>query len=126
MIKVLFFMDGIGNAGGIQEMAIKWMENIDRSKVKIDILTYNHVKADNYKDRVKALGGEVYVIESFQDKNKFLLSMKQTASFFEQHSDYNIIHAHASSKNFSLPKSDFFIPCAFNFCTTFISVDIAA
>ena len=39
MIKVLFFMDGIGNAGGIQEMAIKWMENIDRSKVKIDILT---------------------------------------------------------------------------------------
>lgn len=81
MIKVLFFMDGIGNAGGIQEMAIKWMENIDRSKVKIDILTYNHVKADNYKDRVKALGGEVYVIESFQDKNKFLLSMKQTASF---------------------------------------------
>lgn len=100
MIKVLFFMDGIGNAGGIQEMAIKWMENIDRSKVKIDILTYNHVKADNYKDRVKALGGEVYVIESFQDKNKFLLSMKQTASFFEQHSDYNIIHAHASSKAF--------------------------
>ena len=100
MIKVLFFMDGIGNAGGIQEMAIKCIENIDRSKVKIDILTYNHVKADNYKDRVKALGGEVYVIESFQDKNKFLLSMKQTASFFEQHSDYNIIHAHASSKAF--------------------------
>lgn len=100
MIKVLFFMDGIGNAGGIQEMAIKWMENIDRFKVKIDILTYNHVKADNYKESVKALGGEVFVIESFQEKNNFLLSMKQTASFFKQHSDYNIIHAHASSKAF--------------------------
>lgn len=99
MIKVLFFMDGIGNAGGIQEMAIKWMENIDRSKVKIDILTYNHVKADNYKDRVKALGGEVYVIESFQDKINFI-KHETDGFFFEQHSDYNIIHAHASSKAF--------------------------
>lgn len=93
-------MDGIGNAGGIQEMAIKWMENVDHSKVKIDILTYCHVKADNYTERVKALGGEVYVIESFQEKNKFLLSMSQTASFLKQHSDYSIIHAHASSKAF--------------------------
>ena len=61
-------MDGLGNAGGIQEMALKWMKNIDHSKVQIDILSYNHVKPDNYSERVNRLGGKVYVIESFQDK----------------------------------------------------------
>ena len=37
--NVLYFMDGIGNAGGIQEMAVKWMENTDWEKVHIDILS---------------------------------------------------------------------------------------
>lgn len=97
MIRVLFFMDGIGNAGGIQEMAIKWMENIDHSKIKIDILTYNHVKSDNYVERVKKNGGDVYIIESYQDKGKFFESLKQTSKFFKQH-HYDILHAHSSSK----------------------------
>lgn len=97
MIRVLFFMDGIGNAGGIQEMAIKWMENIDHSKIKIAILTYNHVKSDNYVERVKKNGGDVYIIESYQDKGKFFESLKQTSKFFKQH-HYDILHAHSSSK----------------------------
>ena len=100
MIKVLYFMDGLGNAGGIQEMALKWMKNIDHSKVQIDILSYNHVKPDNYSERVNRLGGKVYVIESFQDKGMFWKSLKQTKDFFKVHSDYDILHAHSSSKAF--------------------------
>lgn len=100
MIKVLYFMDGIGNAGGIQEMAIKWMKNVDRTKIHIDILSYNHVKQDNFVDRVRELGGNVYLIEAFQDKGMFFKSLKQTYSFFRNHPGYDIIHAHSSSKAF--------------------------
>lgn len=97
-IKILFFMDGIGNAGGIQEMAIKWMENIDRSKYQIDILSYNTGKQDNYADRVAALGGKVYIIDTYMHKGKLLDSLKQTKQFFKEHPDYDILHAHSSSK----------------------------
>lgn len=97
MLKVLFFMDGIGNAGGIQEMAIKWMKNIDREKVHIDILSYNHVKPDNFIERVKELGCSVYLIESYQDKGLFFKSLHQTYCFFKEH-HYDILHAHSSSK----------------------------
>lgn len=97
MIKVLFFMYSIGNAGGIQEMTIKWMKKIDREKVHIDILSYNNVRPDNFIERVKELGGNVYVIESYQDKGMFFKSLQQTYSFFKEH-HYDILHAHSSSK----------------------------
>lgn len=96
-IKILFFMDGVGNAGGIQEMAIKWMENIDRDKYQIDILSYNTGKNDNYPDRVKALGGKVYLIDTYMRKGKLFTSLKQTNQFFKTHK-YDILHAHSSSK----------------------------
>ena len=91
-------MDGIGNGGGIQEMSLKWMKNIDRTIVQIDILSYNKVKPDNFRERVAELGGNVYIIESFQDKGKFWKSITQTRAFFSKHKDYDILHAHASSK----------------------------
>lgn len=97
MIKVLFFMDGIGNAGGIQEMALKWMKNMNRENVHIDILSYNHVKPDNFAERTNELGGNVYLIESYQDKGMFFKSLQQTYSFFKEH-HYDILHAHSSSK----------------------------
>lgn len=96
-IRILYFMDGIGNAGGIQEMAIKWMENIDHKKFQIDILSYNTGKQDNYADRVRALGGEVYIIDTYMRKGKLIDSLKQTNDFFRTHS-YDILHAHSSSK----------------------------
>lgn len=91
-------MDGIGNAGGIQEMSIKWMKNIDREHFQIDILSYNHVKKDNFTERCKELGCNVYLIESFQDKGKFFKSLSQTFRFFKEHKGYSILHAHSSSK----------------------------
>ena len=91
-------MDGIGNAGGIQEMSIKWMENIDRDKFQIDILSYNTGKKDNFPDRVKALGGDVYIIPKYTNGDVFR-SLKQTKKFFEEH-HYDVLHAHSSSKAF--------------------------
>ena len=97
--NVLFFMDGIGNAGGIQEMAIKWMENIDREKVHIDILSYDTGKRDSYPDRVGKYGCRVYMIPTYVKKGSFLKSLKATKDFFKSHrGEYQILHAHASAK----------------------------
>lgn len=96
-VKVLFFMDGIGNAGGIQEMTIKWMQNIDREKIQIDILSYNTGKKDNYAERVEALGGRVFLIDTYMRRGKLLTSLRQTKEFFANH-HYDILHAHSSSK----------------------------
>lgn len=95
-IKVLFFMDGIGNAGGIQEMSIKWMENIEKDKFQIDILSYNTGKRDNFPERIRALGGEVYVIPKYTNGD-VINSIKHTKKFFKEH-HYDILHAHSSSK----------------------------
>lgn len=91
-------MDGIGNAGGIQEMAIKWMENIDRERFQIDILSYNTGKKDNYTERVNALGGQVFIINTYMKGNPFK-SFIQTIYFFKENK-YDILHAHSSSKAF--------------------------
>lgn len=99
-VKILYFMDGIGNGGGIQEMVIKWMQNIDREKFQIDILSYNRVNKDNFRERVAALGGKVFIIESFQNPKTFIKSIWQTKDFFHKNK-YDILHAHSSchSKN---------------------------
>jgi glycosyltransferase involved in cell wall biosynthesis len=97
-IKILYFMDGIGNAGGIQEMVIKWMQNIDTDQFQIDILSYNTGKKDNYPERVKELGGNIYIIQTYVSAKYFINSFKQLKEFFEAHHDYDILHAHSSSK----------------------------
>lgn len=102
-VKILYFMDGIGNGGGIQEMVIKWMQNIDREKFQIDILSYNRVNKDNFRERVAALGGKVFIIESFQNPKTFIKSIWQTKDFFHKNK-YDILHAHSSSKAFFVMK----------------------
>ena len=85
-VKILYFMDGIGNGGGIQEMVIKWMQNIDREKFQIDILSYNRVNKDNFRERVTALGGKVFIIESFQNPKTFIkISFIRISMIFFMH-----------------------------------------
>lgn len=97
-IKILYFMDGIGNGGGIQEMAVKWMHNITRSKVQIDILSYNRINNDNFIQRIEELGGHVYIVQTFISLKYFLKSFTDLNRFFKKHNDYDILHAHSSSK----------------------------
>lgn len=99
-IKILYFMDGIGNAGGIQEMIINWVKNFDLTKFQIDILSYDTGKKDNYSERFEKFGGKVYIIPTFTKKGQLFKSLKKTKDFFDKHNDYQILHAHASSKAF--------------------------
>lgn len=100
-INVLFFMDGIGNAGGIQEMALKWIENFNPQKVRVDILSYDTGKKDNYPERVKKFGCEVYIVPTYTRRTTFFKSLHDTEMFFKENKGkYDIIHAHASAKAF--------------------------
>ena len=96
--KVLYFMDGIGNAGGIQEMVIKWLENMDTNNIQVDILSYNTGKSDNYKERVEKFGGKVYIVQTYVSRKYFWKSFKELNEFFKTHNDYDVLHAHSSSK----------------------------
>ena len=97
-IKVLYFIDGIGNGGGIQEMILNWLQVFDLSKVQVDILSYDTGKKDNYTERFEQFGGKVYIIPTFTKRGSFSKSIKETKKFFDDHNDYDILHAHASSK----------------------------
>ena len=104
MIKVLYFMDGIGNAGGIQEMVINWLKYFPNKKIHVDILSYDTGKLDNYTDRVSEFGCEVYIIKTFTRRGDFFESINQTKEFFKNHHDYDILHCHASSKAYYILK----------------------
>lgn len=98
-IKILYFVDGLGNGGGIQEMIIKWLENIDRNKIQIDILSYNRgIDNDNYIDRLKKYGCNVYIIQTYVSREYFFKSFVELNGFFNKYNDYDILHAHSSSK----------------------------
>ena len=64
-VKVLFFLDGVGNGGGIQEMVIRWMQHIDRSRVAADLLAFRfgplevlHCGGDSVDQLVALLDGQ--------------------------------------------------------------------
>lgn len=103
-IKILYFMDGIGNAGGIQEIVINWVKNFQADKFQIDILSYDTGKKDNYTERFEKLGGKVYIIPTYTRRGDFFKSLKETKKFFDEHNEYQIIHAHASSKAYFVLK----------------------
>lgn len=103
-IKILYFMDGIGNAGGIQEMVISWLKEFDLTQFQVDILSYDTGKNDNYSERFEKFGGKVFIIPTFTRKGQFFKSLKATRDFFDSHHDYDILHAHASSKAYFVMK----------------------
>lgn len=98
-IKILYYMDGIGNGGGIQEMVAQWVANFDNNKVQVDIIAFdNPWSQDNYAERIESFGGKVYLMPPLMKKKTFIKSLKAFNAFFKEHHDYDIIHAHGSSK----------------------------
>ena len=113
-IKLLYFMDGYGDGGGIQEMVVRWIENIDRSVFDVDVLAYNHTSMNpgRYRERLAALGCHLFLVdpperhleagqqvESRVDPERagILASACQTMGFFRKH-PYDVLHCNASAK----------------------------
>lgn len=112
--RLLYFMDGYGDGGGIQEMVLRWIQNIDRDRFHVDVLSYNHTSLNpgKYRERLAALGCELFLVDSPErsleagqqveepcdpDHAGILPSACQTMRFFREHS-YDVLHCNASAK----------------------------
>lgn len=113
-IRLLYFMDGYGDGGGIQEMVVRWIENVDRTLFDVDVLAYNHTSMNpgRYRERLAALGCKLFVVDSPEksleagqqveeavdsDHAGVLPSTRQTMRFFREH-PYDVLHCNASAK----------------------------
>ncbi|MDM8163934.1 glycosyltransferase [Collinsella intestinalis] len=113
-LRLLYFMDGYGDGGGIQEMVVRWISNLDRDMFDVDVLAYNHTSMEpgGYRERLAELGCGLYLVDSPEktleagqqveryndfDRRGVLPSLEQTMRFFREHS-YDVFHCNASAK----------------------------
>lgn len=98
-IRVLFFIDGYGNGGGIQEQCIRWISNINHSIFQVDVLSYNRTNGvrDDYPERLEALGSKLFLIAPYAEGGSVIRSLRETKHFFKTH-QYDVLHAHSSAK----------------------------
>lgn len=83
------------NRGGAETMIMNFYRNIDRSKVQFDFVVHTNEKC-SYDDEIKALGGNIYRIKSYDGKNHFDYK-KSWSIFFKNNPQYKIIHGHMRS-----------------------------
>jgi glycosyltransferase involved in cell wall biosynthesis len=103
-MKILWFMDGIGNAGGIQEQVIKWLDNFS-DDIQVDFLAYYQVDINgkrlnneaDYINRLKKYNCNCYLITPFR-KGMYFRCLRESEQFFREHHDYDIVQVHGSTK----------------------------
>lgn len=81
--------------GGAETMVMNLYRNIDRNNVQFDFIIHTEDKCD-YEDEIKLLGGKIYRIPRYTGKNHFQYK-KVWNAFFQNHSEYKIIHGHVRS-----------------------------
>lgn len=93
-IRVLQVLGGL-NRGGAETMVMNLYRNIDRNKIQFDFIKHTESKCA-YDDEIKELGGRIYSIPKYKVYNHFQYK-KAWEKFFEEHSEYRIIHGHVRS-----------------------------
>lgn len=105
MKKILYFIDDL-SMGGIQKLALDWVSNFDKKKIKIDFLLLD--KGINYEleSTFQQLGSNVYKLKGVWINTPFdyIKYCKSCSMFFKEHNDYDIVELHSSSKNFLILK----------------------
>lgn len=90
MIRVLHVVTHM-NRGGLETMIMNYYKNIDKKKIQFDFLVHRQEKAD-YDAEILAMGGNIYRISKL---NPFGSRYhRELDTFFEEHSEYQIIHVH--------------------------------
>lgn len=92
-IRILHVV-GAMNQGGAETLLMELYRHIDRSLVQFDFLVYNYTENPGFFDgEIQEMGGKIY-----QAKSRFyrepLSFWNELCNFFEQHSEYRIIHSH--------------------------------
>ena len=94
MIRVLQVLPRL-RRGGSQAMVMNLYRAINRDEVQFDfiIFTKDH---DDYYDEIKEMGGKIFHFKKINATNVFAIR-KEWNSFFQEHSEYKILHSHVRS-----------------------------
>ena len=95
MNKRVLHIVGKMNLGGTESFLMNIYENIDRSKIQFDFLTYYEKNENGYFDKkITSLGGKIYSLNFLPSKNpiKAFLELKRII----KKNKYKIIHAHTT------------------------------
>lgn len=94
MVRILHMIGSL-NVGGSQTMVMNLYRCIDRSRIQFDFIL-DHANDDYFVTEIENLGGKVYEMPMFKGIN--ILQVKRAwRKFFEQHSEYKVIHSHVRS-----------------------------
>ncbi|MDP4178298.1 MAG: glycosyltransferase family 1 protein [Bacillota bacterium] len=83
------------HCAGIEAFIMNLYRNIDRSKVQFDFLVH-YTERQFYDDEIENLGGRIYRL-SVREDNNFIKYFNDLKSFFSEHKEYKIVHAHMES-----------------------------
>lgn len=97
-MKILFFVDRLLH-GGIQTLLLNLTTELKRkhSDILIDFLNFDDGNAYELESVMKNMGCEVYKVTMPHAKT-LSKTLSELDIFFKYHHDYDIIHAHCSSK----------------------------
>lgn len=83
------------HCAGIEAFIMNMYRNMDRSKVQFDFLVHYKEK-QFYDDEIEALGGRIFRM-SVREDNDFVKYFHDLKTFFHEHNEYLIVHAHMES-----------------------------
>lgn len=92
-IRILLLFT-VMNRGGAETMVMNYYRHIDRTKVQFDFMVHRQERGA-FDDEIEALGGKIYRMIPIYPQN-FLKYQQMLKAFFDEHTEYRIIHSHMS------------------------------
>ena len=88
---------GTMDMGGAETFLMNLYRNIDREQLQFDFLCHNRIESQ-YADEIRALGGRMFCVDGPSHVGAFGY-LKQLYTFFVQHPEYKVVHAHQNDMN---------------------------
>ena len=87
MLHVVTYM----GRGGLETLLMNYYRAIDRSQIQFDFLTHRRWESD-YDHEIQEMGGKVFYLGHLNPFSP--LYYKELRQFFDEHSEYTVIHVH--------------------------------
>lgn len=92
MQRILHYVIGNMNRGGLENNLMEIYREINKEEFQFDFIT--HSKNNYYEDEIKNLGGKLYAIPF--KSNKYSEALSRFKEILSEHEEYTIIHFHTS------------------------------
>lgn len=104
-MKILYFVDNL-ECGGIQSFLYNYISNMDLVTNEVSLLVLDDGQQYELEDKFKKLGIIFYKLKDIWIRTPFdyIKYEKAVDQFFKNHHAFDIIHLHASSKNYYILK----------------------